>query len=135
MAPTSAWSLTYRYQRGALGIAHAIGLARRFAGDDPIAIVLGDNILHGSLRAFADEFVASDAEAGRGPQAGARPAIASASPSSRPDGRVVGFEEKPEHPKSDLIPIGVYLFRPSCLRVLHGAQAIGTRRVRDHRPS
>ena len=49
-------SLTYRYQRGALGIAHAIGLARAFAGDDPIAIVLGDNILHGSLRAFADEF-------------------------------------------------------------------------------
>lgn len=41
-------SLTYRYQRGALGIAHAIGLAREFAGDDPIGIVLGDNILHGS---------------------------------------------------------------------------------------
>ena len=41
--------LTYRYQRGALGIAHAIGLARDFAGDDPIAIVLGDNVLYGSL--------------------------------------------------------------------------------------
>ena len=34
-------SLTYRYQRGALGIAHAIGLAREFAEGDPIAIVLG----------------------------------------------------------------------------------------------
>ena len=42
--------LTYRYQRGALGIAHAIGLAQDFAGGDPIAIVLGDNIVHGSLR-------------------------------------------------------------------------------------
>src|SRR5687768_7265425 len=50
--------LTYRYQRGALGIAHAIGLARAFAGDDPIAVVLGDNIVRGSLRDFADEFVA-----------------------------------------------------------------------------
>src|SRR3989337_1643254 len=48
--------LTYRYQRGALGIAHAIGLARDFAGDDPIAIVLGDNVLHGTLAEFAAAF-------------------------------------------------------------------------------
>src|ERR671918_2379550 len=39
--------LTYRYQRGALGIAHAIGLAREFAGDDSFCCVLGDNILRG----------------------------------------------------------------------------------------
>jgi glucose-1-phosphate thymidylyltransferase len=105
-------SLTYRYQRGALGIAHAIGLAREFAGDDPIAIVLGDNILHGSLRAFADAFVAGEAEAG---------AVLKRVPDPQRfgvaeidgEGRIVGFEEKPEHPKSDLIPIGVYLFRPS----------------------
>jgi glucose-1-phosphate thymidylyltransferase len=35
------------------------------------------------------------------------------------DGRVIGFEEKPEHPKSDRIPIGVYLFRPDVFDVLH----------------
>ncbi len=39
--------LTYRYQRGALGIAHAIGLARDFVGDDAFCVVLGDNILRG----------------------------------------------------------------------------------------
>ena len=39
--------LTYRYQRGALGIAHAIGLARDFIGDDAFCVVLGDNILRG----------------------------------------------------------------------------------------
>ncbi len=39
--------LTYRYQRGALGIAHAIGLARNFVGDDAFCCVLGDNILRG----------------------------------------------------------------------------------------
>jgi glucose-1-phosphate thymidylyltransferase len=39
--------LTYRYQRGALGIAHAIGLARDFIGDDSFCVVLGDNILRG----------------------------------------------------------------------------------------
>src|SRR5207248_3032170 len=36
--------LTYRYQRGALGIAHAIGLARNFVGDQAFCVVLGDNI-------------------------------------------------------------------------------------------
>jgi glucose-1-phosphate thymidylyltransferase len=110
--------LTYRYQRGALGIAHALGLARAFAGDDPIAVVLGDNVLHGSLRAFADEFVASDAEAG---------AVLKAVPDPRrfgvaefdDEGRVIGFEEKPQEPKSDQIPIGVYLFRPSVFAVLN----------------
>jgi glucose-1-phosphate thymidylyltransferase len=36
------------------------------------------------------------------------------------DGRIVGFEEKPEHPKSNLIPIGVYFFRPSVFEVIAG---------------
>ena len=34
------------------------------------------------------------------------------------DGNVVGFEEKPQHPKSDLIPIGVYFLRPDAFDVI-----------------
>ena len=34
------------------------------------------------------------------------------------EGRVVAFEEKPAQPKSDLIPIGVYLFRPAVFEAL-----------------
>lgn len=111
-------SLTYRYQRGALGIAHAIGLAQDFAGDDPIAIVLGDNILHGSLAEFAEAFALGDAEAG---------AVLKQVPDPErfgvaelgPAGQLLGFEEKPAHPKSDLIPIGIYFFRPSVFEVIH----------------
>lgn len=109
--------LTYRYQRGALGIAHAIGLAEAFAGGDPLAIVLGDNILHGSLREFADAFVRGTAEAGAvlkkvpDPQ---RFGVAELGPA----GDVIGFEEKPVHPKSDLIPVGVYFFRPSVFELI-----------------
>ena len=33
-------------------------------------------------------------------------------------GNVVGFEEKPERPKSDLIPIGVYFLRPDAFGVI-----------------
>ena len=110
-------SLTFRYQRGALGIAHAIGLARDFAGDDPIAIVLGDNVLHGTLARFAAEFETGDAEAG---------AVLKQVPDPErfgvaefdDEGRILGFEEKPTVPKSDLIPIGVYFFRPSVFDVI-----------------
>jgi glucose-1-phosphate thymidylyltransferase len=110
-------SLTYRYQRDALGIAHALGLARDFAGSDPVSIVLGDNILHGSLDGFAERFVEGTAEAG---------AVLKEVPDPErfgvaefdTDGRLRGFEEKPERPKSNLIPIGVYLFRPSVFEVI-----------------
>jgi glucose-1-phosphate thymidylyltransferase len=33
-------------------------------------------------------------------------------------GTLVGFEEKPQRPKSDLIPIGVYFLRPDAFEVI-----------------
>ncbi len=110
--------LTYRYQRGALGIAHAIGLARGFVGDDTFCVVLGDNILRGpALAPVAREFETGPWGAGtllcRVPDPG-RFGVAEIGA----DGRLVGFEEKPEHPKSDLIPIGVYFLRPDAFDVI-----------------
>lgn len=110
-------TLTYRYQRGALGIAHGIGLAREFAGDDPIAIVLGDNIVRGSLREFADSFLAGSEEAGAVLKHVPDPERFGVAEFSA-DGRLLGFEEKPAQPKSSLIPIGVYLFRPPVFEVI-----------------
>jgi glucose-1-phosphate thymidylyltransferase len=114
--------LTYRYQRGALGIAHAIGLARDFVGDDSFCVVLGDNILRGPH--LAD--VARTFEAG--PWDGGTLLYRVPDPSRfgvaefAADGRLVGFQEKPEHPKSDLIPIGVYFLRPDAFDVIEGLE-------------
>jgi glucose-1-phosphate thymidylyltransferase len=110
--------LTYRYQRGALGIAHAIGLARGFVGDDAFCCILGDNILRGpSLADVAAEFEAGPAGAGtllyRVPDP-ERFGVAEFDAA----GNVVGFEEKPADPKSDLIPIGVYFLRPDAFDVI-----------------
>ena len=111
-------SLTYRYQREPLGIAQAIGLARDFVGDDTCCVVLGDNILRGeSLRAVAAAFDAGSAGAGcvlcRVDDA-RRFGVAEFDAT----GRVVGFEEKPDEPKSDVIPIGVYFLRPEAFTVI-----------------
>jgi glucose-1-phosphate thymidylyltransferase len=110
--------LTYRFQRGALGIAHAIGLARDFAADDSFCVVLGDNILRGpQLSDVAAEFESGPWGGGtllyRVPDA-QRFGVAEFDA----DGRIVGFEEKPERPKSDLIPIGVYFLRPDAFEVI-----------------
>jgi glucose-1-phosphate thymidylyltransferase len=111
-------SLTYRYQRGALGIAHAIGLARDFVGDEAFCCVLGDNVLLGQpLEATAREF-----EQGRW---GAGTLLYEVADPERfgvaefdAAGNVVGFEEKPAQPKSNLIPIGVYFLRPEAFGVV-----------------
>jgi glucose-1-phosphate thymidylyltransferase len=110
--------LTYRYQRGALGIAHAIGLTRDFIGDDTFCVVLGDNILRGEpLVGVAAEFEAGPSGGGtllyRVPDPG-RFGVAEFDG----DGRVIGFEEKPMEPKSDSIPIGVYFLRPDAFEVI-----------------
>ncbi len=110
--------LTYRYQRGALGIAHAIGLARDFIGDDAFCVVLGDNILRGEpLEPLASQFEGGGWGAGtllyRVPDP-ERFGVAELDA----DGRVLGFEEKPKVPKSDLIPIGVYFLRPDAFDVI-----------------
>ena len=110
--------LTYRYQRGALGIAHAIGLARDFVGSDAFCCILGDNILRGpDLTGVAREFEEGSWGAGtllyRVPDP-ERFGVAELDDA----GNVVGFEEKPERPKSDLIPIGVYFLRPDSFDVI-----------------
>jgi glucose-1-phosphate thymidylyltransferase len=110
--------LTYRYQRGALGIAHAIGLARDFVGDDSFCCILGDNILRGpDLTGTAREFERGPWGAGtllyRVPDP-ERFGVAELDAA----GNVVAFEEKPETPKSDLIPIGVYFLRPEAFDVI-----------------
>jgi len=110
--------LTYRYQRGALGIAHAIGLARDFVGDDGFCCVLGDNILRGpALADVAQRF--EDGHWGAGTLLYRVPdperfGVAELDA----EGNVVGFEEKPAHPKSNLIPIGVYFLRPDAFDVI-----------------
>jgi glucose-1-phosphate thymidylyltransferase len=121
--------LTYRFQRGALGIAHAIGLARRFVGAESFCAVLGDNILRGDpLDGVARDFDASGCGAGTLLYEVPDPERFGVAEFRRPDGRpgngsraddrLVGFEEKPVVPKSNLIPIGVYFLRADAFDVV-----------------
>jgi glucose-1-phosphate thymidylyltransferase len=111
-------NLTYRYQRGAMGIAHAVGLARDFVGDDAFCCVLGDNILLGpEMAETAREFEAGPWGAGTLLYEVADPERFGVAELDAA-GNVVGFQEKPAQPKSNLIPIGVYFLRPDAFTVV-----------------
>lgn len=112
--------LTYRFQRGSLGIAHAIGLARDFVRDQPFCVVLGDNILLGEpLADVAREFEAGPWGAGALLYRVDDPSRFGVA-SFDEQGRVLGFDEKPSEPRSDQIPIGLYLLRPEAFEVIAG---------------
>jgi glucose-1-phosphate thymidylyltransferase len=117
--------LTYRYQRGALGIAHAIGLARDFIGDEAFCVVLGDNILRGDgLAETARRFEHGPCGAGTLLYEVPDPERFGVAELDE-QGNVIGFEEKPAAPKSNLIPIGVYFLRPDAFDVIEGLAPSG----------
>ena len=49
--------LSYAYQERAGGIAEALGLAERFAGGDPIVVMLADNVIERSIKPAVDNFL------------------------------------------------------------------------------
>ena len=105
--------LTYRYQRGALGIAHAIGLARNFVRDDTFCCVLGDNVLRGpKLDGVAREFETGAWGAGTLLHRVADPHRFGVAELNEA-GEVVGFEEKPV--LDYLVSMGVYVMNRRAL--------------------
>ena len=126
--------LTYRYQRGALGIAHAIGLARDFIGDDGVlrASSATTSCAGRRSRTTADDFDGGTWGAGtllyRVPDP-ERFGVAELDG----DGNVVGFEEKPAQPEERPDPDRRVLPSPRRVRGHRAPRAVGPRRVRDHR--
>ena len=100
--------LNYTYQEGEGGIADALSLVEHFADEEPICVVLGDNIIQGNIRAAAEDYKNQNGGAKillkkvHDPQRFGVPEL---------DGdRVLRIEEKPTDPKSDFAVIGIYFY-------------------------
>ena len=48
--------VNYTYQEGEGGIADALSLVEHFADDEPICVILGDNIIEGNIREAAEDY-------------------------------------------------------------------------------
>jgi glucose-1-phosphate thymidylyltransferase len=112
--------LSYAYQDRPGGIAEALGLAERFAADDPVLVMLADNIVEHTFRPTVEQFAKQGG--------GARIVLTEEHdpvhlrhlgvPEFDADKRVVRIIEKPEDPPSTYAVTGIYCYSPDVFRII-----------------
>jgi glucose-1-phosphate thymidylyltransferase len=100
--------INYTYQEGEGGIADALGLAEHFAEGSKVCVILGDNIIEGSIAQAVSDFKAQDR--------GAKILLKQVHDAERfgvaeiQGDRIIGIEEKPAKPKSNYAVTGIYMY-------------------------
>jgi glucose-1-phosphate thymidylyltransferase len=112
--------LSYAYQERPGGIAEALGLAARFADDEPVVVMLADNVVERSIRPMVNAF--------REHPQGARILLSEVSDSAHlrhigvpeldAQGRVTLIVEKPEEPPSNYGVTGIYCYDATVFDVI-----------------
>ncbi|MFI1768590.1 glucose-1-phosphate thymidylyltransferase [Streptomyces sp. NPDC020800] len=103
--------VTYLPQEKPLGLAHAVLIAREYLGDDDFVMYLGDSFAVGGAACLVREFRADPTDARILLTQVPDPTVFGVAEVAD-DGRILGLEEKPARPKSDMAVVGVYLFTP-----------------------
>ncbi len=100
--------INYTYQEGEGGIADALSLAEHFAGGEKIVVILGDNIIEGSIKNAVMDFEKQ--------KEGAKLFLKEVPDPERfgvvefEGDNVLNIEEKPEKPKTNYVVIGIYMY-------------------------
>jgi len=97
--------IKYAIQEKALGIAHALWVAKDFSKEDDVLVILGDNIFEDSFESDVNSF-----------KGGAKIFLKKVDNPEHfgivdiRDGKIKNIEEKPDSPKSNLAVIGAYIY-------------------------
>lgn len=100
--------INYAYQEGEGGIAEALALAEHFADNGQICVVLGDNIIEGSIAEAVQDF--------KQQKRGAKVLLKQVHDADRfgvaeiSGNHIVAIEEKPAKPKSNYAVTGIYMY-------------------------
>ena len=111
-------SLTFRVQEEALGIAHALGLAREFVAGDKVIILLGDNIFEHSIAEHVAAF--------RDQERGGKVLLKSVGDPERfgvaaiDEKQIISIEEKPDAPKTNHAVVGCYMYDDQVFGIIDG---------------
>lgn len=103
--------ITYIVQGEPLGLAHAVGCARDFVGDESFVVYLGDDLMREGITELVEDFDADEYAAGIGLQEVDEPSRYGIVDVDEND-NVVGLAEKPDDPPTNLALIGIYVFTP-----------------------
>ncbi|MFA4849338.1 MAG: sugar phosphate nucleotidyltransferase [Methanoregula sp.] len=112
--------LSYEIQEGAGGIAHALGLAGRWAYHDSVTVILGDNIFEDSVKDAVQSF-----------KSGARIFLKEVPDAQRfgvaeiSGEHIIGIEEKPKQPKSNLAVTGLYIYDSDVFHIIKDLKPSG----------
>ncbi len=110
-------------QKQSGGIAQALGLCKEFAGKDKIIVVLGDNIFEDEISGAVIDF--------QNQSKGAKIFLKKVADPERfgvatiDNDRIVGIEEKPLSPRSDLAVTGLYMYDSQVWDVIADLQPSG----------
>jgi len=114
----SKWGVNISYieQKKALGLAHAVSVAKNFLGEDKFLMYLGDNLLKNGVESYVNKFIQENynsfvllTKVDNPKQFGV---------AELEGGRVVRVVEKPKKPVSNLALIGVYFFDKNVHRAI-----------------
>ena len=123
----SQWGITllYKVQERPNGLAAAFTLGEAFVGNDPVCLILGDNIFYGLDFSSQLEAVVERTRLGskatifgytvKDPQ---RYGVIEYDT----EGKVISIEEKPEHPKSQQAVAGLYFYPNEVVAIAKGIQ-------------
>jgi len=107
--------LDYTYQEKEGGIAHALRLCEEFMGDDKFVVILGDNVLDGTIKSAVAEFKKEN---------GAKVLLKKVpNPSDYgvpviEGNRIKKVVEKPKVPPTNFAVIGVYMYTRKVFNIL-----------------
>ncbi len=101
-------SLSYAYQEGEGGIAHALSLTQDFVAGSKTVVILGDNLIQDDIGAYVKKFEKQ--------KAGARLLLKQVQDANRfgvaevKNKKIIRIVEKPKRPKSKLAVTGIYFY-------------------------
>lgn len=115
--------LSYVRQTEPKGLAHAVGFAQEFVGDDNFVLYLGDAVYGSDFKEIASRFETSgvaNLNLVKAVEDPSRFGVANVE-----GDRIVKLVEKPKEPESNLAMAGLYFFGPQLWKVLPDLQPSG----------
>ncbi len=107
---------SYAVQEKPGGIAQALGLAKDFADDDKVIVMLGDNILQDDISSAVNDFEKQSLGAKIFLKEVENPKSFGVAEIN--GDKIVSIIEKPKEPKSNLAVIGVYMYDTSVFDII-----------------